>query len=273
MEGTELTTPAGGVTDVGGEGDAPDAPSYETIAREKGWKPKEEYIADIEARGDVTTGRYWVDAETYVKNQPLIDKVKIQNKKVKELEKTVDALARHYSTNVAQAKERAILDLKSERREAIELGEVNRVEEIDQKIHHVNQMKEPVSTQKGLAPEIEDFVEKQGAWFNKDSEMTQFAVAYNESYLKRNPGELSKSLDETMKAVKKAYPEKFENIRKSSPSAVEGSAPVSQNSTKYSTNRLTTEQKLVYKQLVQVHKQMDHDTYFKSLDEAGYLEK
>ena len=59
MEGTELTTPAGGVTDVGGEGDAPDVPSYETIAREKGWKPKEEYIADIEARGDVTTGRYW----------------------------------------------------------------------------------------------------------------------------------------------------------------------------------------------------------------------
>ena len=264
MEGTELTTPTGGVTDVGGEGDTPDVPSYETVAKEKGWRPKEEYEGDPEG---------WVGAEEFTKRQPLFDKIKIQNKKLKELEKTVDALAKHYSTNVAQAKERAILDLKSERREAIELGEVSRVEEIDQKIHHVNQMQEPVRAQKGLAPEIEDFVEKQGAWFNKDAEMTQFAVAYNESYLKRNPGELSKSLDETMKAVKKAYPEKFENIRKSSPSSVEGSAPVSQNSTKFSTNRLTSEQKLVYQQLVKVHKQLTHEQYFQSLDDAGYLEK
>jgi hypothetical protein len=261
MQITELTAPEGGADIT--EGAEPVAPDYETVAKEKGWRPKEEFEGDTEG---------WVGAEEFIKRQPLFDKIKVQNKKLKELEKTVEALAKHYQTNVTQAKERAILDLKSERREAIELGEVNKVEEIDQKIEHVKQMDEVVTPPKGLAPELEDFLEQQKSWFNKDEDMTAFATTYNEFYLKKHPGELAKSLEATLKAVRKAYPDKFENSRKTAPPSVDGASQVVKSDVKYSTSRLNQEQKLVYNQLVKVHKQMSHDDYFKSLEDAGYLE-
>jgi hypothetical protein len=262
MDSTELTTPTGG-EDAGSDSGEVSTPSYEDIAKEKGWRPKEDYEGDGEA---------WVGAEEFVKRQPLFDKIKVQSKKLKELEKTVEAISKHYQTNVAQAKERAILDLKAERREAIELGEAVRVDEIDQKIEHVRQMDDLKIAPPSAPAEIEQFLTDQKEWFNKNEDMTAFAVTYNESYLKKHPGEISVSLDETLKAVKKAYPEHFENKRRTAPSSVEGSTPVNKGEEKYSLSRLSSEQKLVYNQLVKTHKQMSHNDYFKSLDDAGYLE-
>jgi len=102
--------------------------------------------------------------------------------------------------------------------------------------------------------------------------MTDFAVSYNESYLRRNPGDLEKSLAETLKAVKKAYPDKFENPRRKTPPPVETGDSTVKSDGKYSKSRLNNEQKIVYEQLVVRHKQMSHDEYFKSLEEAGFLE-
>jgi hypothetical protein len=253
----------GETNDSAGNEESNQAPDFEAVAREKGWKPKDEF-----------DGGDWVSAEEFVKRQPLFDKIKVQSKKLKELEKTVEALAKHYNTNITAAKEKAILDLKSERREAIELGEADRVDQIDQKIEHVQKMDAPVS-QPVLATEIEQFVEEQASWFNKDPEMTQFAISYNESYLKTHPGDLAKSLEETLKKVKLAFPDKFENTRRNSPPPVDGGGETGgseQKGTKYNTARLNPEQKIVYNQLVKVHKQMSHEAYFKSLEEAGYLE-
>ena len=245
---------------VGGEPEAePQAPDYEAIAKEKGWNP------DYEGDGKV-------GAEEFVKRQPLFDKIKTQSKKLKELEKTVEAMAKHYQTGVQQAKERAIAELKSQRKEAIELGEADKVEQIDEKIQHVQQMPDPDIKPKGLAPEIEKFVEDNQTWFNKDEEMTSFAVAYNENYLRKHPGDLDKSLEETLKAVKRAYPDKFSNTRRVAPSAVEGAATPNTGAGKYNTSRLNQEQRMVYNQLVKVHKQLTHEEYFKGLEEAGYLE-
>lgn len=264
---TELSAPSGAEAGIeaGAEAGTEEirTPEYETVAKEKGWRPKEEYEGDLEA---------WVGAEEFVKRQPLFDKIKVQSKKLKELERTVEALAKHYQTNIQQAKERAISDLKAERREAIELGEVSKVEQIDEKIAHVSGMPEPDIQPKGLAPEIEQFVADQKDWFNKDDEMTSFAVAYNTNYLQRHPGDLGKSLEETLKAVKKAFPDYWKNLKRTAPPNVEGATPSSKEGGKYSYSRLNAEQKLVYDQIVKRHKQMSHEEYFKSLDEAGFLE-
>jgi hypothetical protein len=248
-------------TDIGNTEADDDTPDFETTAKEKGWRPKEEYDGDG-----------WVGAEEFVKRQPLFDKIKIQSKKLKELEHTVEAMAKHYSTNIQQAKEKAIADLKAERREAIELGEAVRVDQIDQQIDHVKAMQELNVKPSGPPAEIEQFIAEQKDWFNKDEDMTAFAVAYNESYLKKNP-DLGKSLEETLKAVKKAFPEKFENKRRTSAPAVEGAGISDKTPSKYSFSRLNNEQKLVYNQLVKAHKQMTHDEYFKSLEDAGFLDK
>lgn len=262
MDTTELAGNSSGIDETV-ETDAGETRSFEDIAKEKGWKPKEDYSGEPDA---------WVGAEEFIKRQPLFDKIKTQNKRLKELEKTVEALGKHYQTNIQQAKEKAIADLKSERREAIELGEVDRVEQIDKRIEDVHKIPDPVAPPPVLASEIEQFVEEQRDWFNKDQEMTQFAISFNEAYLKTHPGDLGKSLDETLKAVKRAYPEKFANQRRTAPPSVEGAAVSTKTDSKYSVSRLTHEQKLVYNQLVKTHKQMSHEDYFKSLEDAGYLE-
>ena len=260
------TAPLAGIA-VPGEGNISTgheaAVDYEKVAREKGWKPREEF----EGEGDV-----WVAPEEFVKRQPLFDKIKVQNKQLKELTKTVEALAKHYNTSIEQAKARAIVDLKLERKEAIELGEVTRVEELDTRIEQVKQM-ETVTTPKSDT-EIDKFVDEHSSWFNVDKAMTRFAVTFNESYLADNPGKMKESLEETLKAVKAAYPDKFENKRRSDPPPVEGGDGSGQGQGgKYTMNRLSPEQKLVYSQLVTRHKQMTHDEYFKQLDDVGYLEK
>lgn len=252
-----------GISIPGETNDNPSTPDYETSAKEKGWKPKEEFEGDLDA---------WVPAEEFIKRQPLFDKIKTQSKKLKELEKTVEALSKHYKIGIEQAKERAIAELKEQRKEAIELGEVAEVEKLDLKIDQVKQMSAPETNPIGLAPEIESFIEEQKSWFNKDIEMTDFAVSYNESYLRRSPGDLEKSLEETLKAVKKAYPEKFENTRRKTPPTVEGGEASEKSAGKYAFSKLNNEQKIVYNQLVKTHKQMTHDEYFKSLEEAGFLE-
>jgi len=267
--GTAGTVPAAGTTIPGetfGATDAgPESGSNEGIAREKGWRPKEEFDGDPET---------WVSADEFVKRQPLFDKLKLQSKKVKELEKTVEALSKHYSISVQQAKDRAIAELKLERKEAIELGEASRVEELDNQIDEYKKLPDPTPVKPTMATEIETFIDDHKDWFNKDEEMTQFAVAYNESYLARNPGDLQKSLDETLKKVKLAFPEHFNNSKRDNPPPVDGGGtPPGGGGGKYSMNRLTPEQKLVYAQIVTRHKQLSHDQYFKDLDEAGYLEK
>lgn len=244
--------------------DSGESTSIETLAKEKGWRPKEEYEGDPDR---------WVGADEFVKRQPLFDKIKVQSKKLKELESTVEALAKHYQMNIAQAKEKAILDLKLERKEAIELGEADRVDHIDERINQVKSMPEPEVLKPSIPAEVQAFVDENASWFNKDEDMTNFAVAYNIEYLKKHPGDLEKSLSETAKAVKRAYPEKFVNTRRVAPATVEsGGSTVEKIAGKYSMARLNNEQKTVYNQLVKVHKQLSHEEYFKSLEDAGYLD-
>ena len=106
-------------------------------------------------------------------------------------------------------------------------------------------------------------------WFNEDQELRDFAIAHNETWLKRNPGKVADSLKATDEAVRKAYPDKFQTLIK--PHSAE-SGTQSKGVTKFDTSRLTPEQKMAYRQFVTVNKIMSHDEYFKSLDEIGALQ-
>jgi hypothetical protein len=236
------------------------------MASSKGWKPKEEYDGDADA---------WVDAEEFIKRQPFIDRIRKQSKRMKELEKAVDALSKHYKVNLEKAKEKAIAELKLRRKGAIELGEADEVEQLDSEIEEINSIQAPEPPKDHVLPdEIIQFMEDNKAWFQVDNEMTAFAVAFNENYLRSNPGKLEESLAKTLKAVKNAFPDRFANQKKTLPPAVDGGGNVGGNKSqnKYSVSRLSTEQKIVYEHLVKRSKQLTHDEYFKGLEEAGFLE-
>lgn len=273
MSDTEVTPAGGEITEPVGEptgtdttpdsdfgGDlTPAEPSSEDRAREKGWRPKEEYTGD----GD------WVDADEFLRRKPFFDKMGKQAQEIKRLQRTVESMANHYHKSMAVAVDKAVKNLRAERREAIELGDVDRVDAIDAEIATQQQQvaAQPANT---VAPEIVDWV-SDNQWFNTDAELRSFAVAFNENYLKANPNDLEESLRRTSIAVRKAFPDKFEQpVRKpATPASPVESGAAAHKPAKYDVNRLNPEQKQVYNAYVKQHKIMSHDEYFKSLEEIG----
>lgn len=261
--GAELETPIGGeVLDTGtgtGTDDAtPVGNDAEDAARAKGWRPKEEFTGD----GD------WVDAEEFLRRKPFFDKMSQQRHEIKRLQRTVESMANHYHKSVAVAVDKAIKSLRAERREAIELGDVDRVDALDAEIAQQQQaVVQPANT---VAPEIVDWV-AENTWFNTDQDMRAFAVAFNENYLKANPQDVGTSLTKTLEAVKRAFPDKFEpQTRKpAAPASPVESGAAAHKPAKYDLNKLTTEQKAAYNAYVKQHKIMSHDEYFQGLEAIG----
>lgn len=236
---------------------------YETKARENGWKPKELFEGDIEA---------FVDAEEFVKRAPLIKKMSNQRKKIKELETTVAGMAKHYHGNIEAAKRKVIADLTADRTQAIEIGDVNKVNEIEQEIHNITQVQAPVIPQDTLPVEIEDFLADNSSWWGINAAMTEEAQALNTAFLRQNPGKLKDSLVDTANKLNALYPgkigKKFLRGARNNIAAVETNGEGRVSSCGLSENNLTKEEKHVYNQYVKVFKIMNSKECLKSLEEA-----
>jgi hypothetical protein len=269
------------VDDKAGDGDkgngtdtTPDP--AETSARAQGWKPKEEFTGDP---------ALWVDAKEFVGRAPLFDKIKTQSKDLKEIRKTVDAMAKHFTANLNAAVNAKVAALRAEKKEAIEGGDVAKVEAIDKQIDDAKAAKADIPTAPEVAPEVMDWV-KANPWYTKDQEAHDFALAYNDSYLKRHPGDIEGSLKATATATKRAFPEKFEGDTK--PKAgipagtVEGGTTPVKGSSKFTVSRLNSDQKLAHDQYIKAGtfdavakaaKMTPTEYYVQQLDEIGELTK
>jgi len=252
----------------------------EAAARADGWLPKEEYKGDPEK---------WVDPKTWVEKGPLLKRISSQSTHIKELKRTVDAMARHLEASVQAGVKQELAKLNAAKKEAVKEGDVEKVEAIDRQIDQAKATKADIPTAKEVAPEIETWV-GQNPWYKDDPEMHDFARAFNDTYFKRHPnGDLSDSLKATTDAVKKAFPEKFAVTKKEDPpakpnaSAVEGSThPSRAGGPKYSVSRLTADQRLACDQYMKAHtfdklaeaaKMTPTEYYIKQLDEIGELTK
>lgn len=247
----------------------PEPDPVEVAARTKGWKPKEEYTGDP---------GMWVDAKEFVGREPLFDKIRSQSRELKEVKKTVDAMASHFKKSVDFAVNAKIVELKTQRTEAIKEGDVEKVDEIDTAIEAQKAAKADVPTTPEIAPEIKTWVET-NPWYTKDAELHDFALAYNESYLKRNPGDLEGSLRETAKATKRAFPDKFpkdggngEAAGKRPAPTVEGSSAPAGKGKSISVSRLNADQRLAHDQYVKAGI-FTSEEYIKELDKMGELTK
>ncbi len=257
---------------------APD--QVEVDARKSGWKPKEEYTGDVP----------WVDAKTWNERGPLLKRISDQSKYIKEMKRTVDAMAKHFTKSVEAGVNKTLAELRAQKKEAIESGDVAKVDSIDKQIEQTRTVRADIPTAQEVAPEVADWV-KENPWYTKDQELHDFALAYNDSYLKRNPNDLEGSLEATTKAVRKAFPEKFakadsgkdDGERKKVPAGnVEGGTSPSRGGTKYTASRLTSDQKLAHDQYIkagtfkkaaEAAKMSETEFYMRQLEEIGELTK
>lgn len=198
----------------------------------EGWRPEEEYSGKAP----------WVDAETFVKRGREINPILKKNNErlLKELKALKDELdgtkmsvqkMQEYNANIeAKAYERAIADLKAQRKTAMKQGDLETAVEIEEEMENLEANKpEPevktVPEGPKADPVLQSWVEENKTWYNdENTEMLDYANAAG-IRLRRNDPENKlvgrPFLDEILKIVKKQFPEKF-GAKRGAPSTVEG---------------------------------------------------
>jgi hypothetical protein len=195
--------------------DAPEFTEVELEAMKLGWKPESEFVAK--------PGRKWKTAERFLEDKPLFDKIDEQHKHAKKLEKQVDLLREHYEKVEKAAFDRALAELKAERKQALEEGDLVRAEEIRDEIDERKQQApkvQPVQPDPEVGNAMAEWRERND-WYEKDEDMTAFADGLGNKLLKegKNPVDI---LEVVEKKIKVAFPHKFRNPNRDSAPRVEG---------------------------------------------------
>lgn len=226
-------------------------------AKSAGWRPKEEYEGDPEA---------WVDAEEFVKRAPLYEKNRKLKKELSDIKTVLHEVKGHISKVSEAAYRKAVADLEAKRDEAIDNGDRGAVREIDKQIKEAEAIK---TTADEVHPAIKAWEDENGKWFYADPDITDFGLAHADLYLKRNKGDFAGAMESMEKAIKKAFPEKFENTRRKEPAPVETGGKTSQTKT-FGISDLSDEQRKVMNGFVR-QGIMSQDEYIKELASSGLI--
>ncbi len=198
--------------------EAPDAPELSAVEQEAmsfGWKPESEF--------DPASGKEFRTAKEFMALKPLYDKIDEQHKELKTVKKGLENFGKHYNKMEQAAYERAMNDLKSARKTALEEGDLVRAEEIRDEMDETKAAatKRPVVE----VPQVDMSVEmnswrKQNDWYEKDEDMTAYADGVGNKLLRsgKDPSEILAVVSQRTRA---AFPHKFRNPNKESAPRVE----------------------------------------------------
>ena len=168
--------------------------SIDTLAVEMGWSPQEKWHGDPEK---------WKPAVDFVRDTAAINKNLART--VKEVKDQVTNMAR----TSAQLTERAVAAERervlAERHEAIDMGDHAAVAKADQKLDTLTVNVPTVQT-----PEVEDFRQRNAAWFEKDDEATRWAIARAGELAEKGIGSAKRQLEIVEREAKGLFPEYFE---------------------------------------------------------------
>jgi hypothetical protein len=240
----------------------------EKLAMEIGWNP------DFEGEGAKT-------AEEYIKNSREIqdtmrDLMRKQTTTISELKSGIDAINKHnqnvYKAEVANLQAK-ITQLKAEKRDAIEEGDVEKVEQIDNQIDGINQIPATPAAQPAPTQPDPEFVKwhKQNTWYQTDPEMTAVADEIYEKLPKSLPtSRVFKKINEQMSEL---YPDVIKPKAPPAVPSVEGAGQVrgKTKKTKYTPKDLSHEQMTMAKQFLEMGAVKDIQEYVNDLAKLGQI--
>jgi len=224
---TEEVQAAQGGEQVAEQVVAPVENSYETQAKEQGWRPKEEYEGDPEK---------WRDAKEFVERGELFGKIDSMGKDLKETRKALKMLQEHHSKVKETEYKNALVELKALQKRHLEEGNSDGYLEASELLTDLKaeqKAREVVDESKPRGPDPR-FVTWVGEnkWYEKDQELRDYADTLGMGYAQRNPGlDPEEVLQYVTTQVKSRFKEKFSNPNRTKPSSVEGnSAPAANKS-------------------------------------------
>lgn len=184
---------------------------YEEKARSTGWRPKEEWNGDPDL---------WIDAKEFVLRQPLFDTISSLKSEIWHLKKDFNQFAEFHKKVADTEYQRAVEDLKEQRKVAAKEGDTEKVVEISDKLESIR-LKEPPQATPGPVPEFSQWM-SQNPWYGSDPELHASADSLGIGYKASNPNATPQQvLDHVSAKIKELYPQKFGSRRNGSAS-VEG---------------------------------------------------
>ena len=189
-------------------------------ATRQGWVPKDQYNGPEDK---------WVDADTFVKKGKEINALLRKDndflkREVAEMKSTMMEFKKFHADTEKRAYDRAMADLRDQKKEAISQGDGDRVLQIDDAIDDLKSSKptpQPVATPQ-VDPTFTQWSEE-NKWYANDAQLKAEADMIGEVLKRQNPNMLGQDfLDEVTTRVKRMYPEKFTNGNRNRPSPVEG---------------------------------------------------
>lgn len=161
-------------------------------------------------------------AEEWARSEPLYDELKHRGREIKQLKKTVDSMKTILEKQEQLAYQRALAELQQERDMAIQRGDVQRVNQLDQQAANTPA---PITTP-DVIPVVEDFRERHAEWL----EGTSFGEIKMQKYAQQRDAELmsrglspEKHMAVLEDDIKAEFPAYF-GIKKSPSQSVEGAS-------------------------------------------------
>lgn len=191
----------------------------EQKAIESGWVPEDEWDGDKSQ---------WRPAKEFLDRGELFKKIDDQNRTVKELKHALDDMKRHHNSVRETEYARALASLKTQKQTALEEGDAATVVRIDDQIDLVRDEQTKLLQNNNQreysaepAPEFTAWTSR-NKWYDSDTNMKTWAdgIGRNLAAAGMKPDNVLKEIE---KQVKDVFPNKFRNVNRDKPGAVEGS--------------------------------------------------
>lgn len=210
------------VLDVAEQQSAPEI-DEETLkeAKRQGWVPQDEYTGPEDK---------WVDADTFVKKGKEINALLRKDndflkREVAEMKSTMMEFKKFHAETEKRAYERAMADLREQKKEAISTGDGDKVLQIDDAIDELKQSRTVEKVAHPVNQPDATFIQwsEENKWYTTDAQLKTEADMIGEVIKRQNPTLIGEAfLNEVTTRVKRMYPEKFTNSNRARPSPVEG---------------------------------------------------
>ena len=218
------------------------ADPYEDQAREMGWRPQDEWEGEPEK---------WRGAKEFVERGELYGKIDTVSRELKETRKALKMLQEHHSKVREAEYNRAVEELKAAQKKHLEDGNADEYIKTTELLTDLKAEQKAREVVKEVTPKEQGtldprFIEwqKENSWYERNSEMRDFADTIGQGYASRNPGvNPVEVLKYVTREIKKHYKEQFENPNRSKPNAVESGSK--QTSGKKPSYELTDEERKV----------------------------
>ena len=249
----------------GEENKEPQTPEYTEVelqALEHGWKPKEEFETS-----EKSAGKKWRDAEDFMDRKSLFDKIDAQHRRSRELEKGVAAAMEHNKKIEQSAYERALRELKAERKAALEEGDAVKAEEVRDRIDEVKEKQKQVEKTAPInetaARDIEIFVQR-NKWYTTDVDMKAWAEGYADSLYRSGVTNTAEAFPMIEEKVKQVFPHKFRNPNKDRAPNLEGG----QRKTSSDSFQLSQDEERAMNHMIRAGAPITREEYIKQLKKS-----